>query len=94
MIRIDIPAPPALDKAHLDLKKATQQFEGYFLHELLKEMRKTVPDDKLLADDGNGKQIFQDMMDQTLSDKMSSRGDLGMAQEMYDQLAPALDRKK
>ena len=32
-----------MDKRHQDLKKATQQFEGYFLHELLKEMRKTVP---------------------------------------------------
>ncbi len=89
-MRIDIPAPPALDKAHLDLKKATQQFEGYFLHQLLTEMRKTVPDDKLLADDGNSKQIFQDMMDQTLSESMSSRGDLGMAKMMYDQLAPSL----
>ena len=102
-MRIDIPAPPALDKAHLDLKKATQQFEGYFLHQLLTEMRKTVPQDSLLKDDGDGKQIFQDMMDQTISEKMSSRGDLGMAKMMYDQLAPSLgpasvgktlDRKK
>ena len=85
-------APPVLDKAHQDLKKATQQFEGYFLHELLKEMRKTVPDDTLLPDDGNGKQIFQDMMDQTLSDNMSSRGDFGMAKMMYAQLAPSLGK--
>lgn len=90
MLRIEKTAPPALDKAHLDLKKATQQFESYFLNELLKEMRKTVPQDKLLGDDGNGKQIFQDMMDQKLSDNMSSRGDLGMAKMMYDQLAPSL----
>jgi len=90
MLRIETPAPPALDKKHLDLKKATQQFEGYFLHELLKEMRKTVPDDKLLGDQGNGQAIFKDMMDQTMSDSMSSRGDLGMAKMMYDQLAPSL----
>ena len=83
---------------HLDLKKATEQFEGYFLHQLLTEMRKTIPKDTLLADDGNGKQIFQDMMDQTVSENMSKRGDLGMAKMMYDQLAPSLgkavDRKK
>ena len=90
MLRIEKPAPPAIDKAHLDLKKATQQFESYFLNELLKEMRKTVPQDKLLGDDGNGKQIFQDMMDQKLSDNMAGRGDLGMAKMMYDQLAPSL----
>ncbi len=90
MLRIDIPAPLPQDKAHTDLKKATQQFESYFINELFKEMRKTVPQDKLLADDGNGKQIFQDMMDQKLSDNMSSRGDLGLAKMMYDQLAPSL----
>ena len=90
MMRIETPAPPASDKKHLDLKKATQQFEGYFLQEMLKEMRKTVPEDKLLPDDGHGQQIFQDMMDQKLSENMSSRGDLGMAQMMYDQLAPTL----
>lgn len=98
MLRIDIPASTPTDKAHLDLKKATEQFEGYFLHQLLTEMRKTIPKDTLLADDGNGKQIFQDMMDQTVSENMSKRGDLGMAKMMYDQLAPSLgkavDRKK
>jgi flagellar protein FlgJ len=90
MLRIETAAPPALDKKHQDLKKATQQFEGYFLHELLKEMRKTVPEDKLLGDQGHGQEIFRDMMDQTLSDSMSSRGDFGMAKMMYDQLAPGL----
>lgn len=97
-MRIDIPASAPTDKAHLDLKKATEQFEGYFLHQLLTEMRKTIPKDTLLNDDGNGKQIFQDMMDQTVSENMSKRGDLGMAKMMYDQLAPSLgkavDRKK
>ena len=92
MLRIDIPVSAPTDKAHLDLKKATQQFEGYFLHQLLTEMRKTVPKDTLLADDGNGQQIFQDMMDQTVSESMSSRGDLGMAKMMYDQLAPSLGK--
>ena len=90
MLRIETPAPPALDKKHLDLKKATQQFEGYFLHELLKEMRKTIPQDKLLGDDRHGQEIFRDMMDQTLSESMAKRGDLGMAQMMYNQLAPGL----
>ena len=90
MLRIETAAPPALDKKHLELKKATQQFEGYFLHELLKEMRKTVPDDKLLGDKGHGQETFRDMMDQTLTDSMSSRGDVGIAKMMYDQLAMSL----
>ena len=92
---IDVRSPAAaseggLDKKHAELKKATQQFESYFLHELLKEMRKTVPKDTLIKDDGDGQQIFKDMMDQTLADSMSQRGDLGMAAMLYTQLAPTL----
>jgi len=30
------------------------------------------------------------MMDQTMTDSMSSRGDVGIAKMMYDQLAPSL----
>lgn len=84
-----IPATPSvapLDKQHVQLKAATQQFESYFLHQLLKEMRKTVPKDPNLQDDGDQKQIFQDMMDQTLADSMSKRGDFGLAKMLYDQL--------
>ena len=90
MMRIETAAPPALDKKHLGLQKAAQQFEGYFLHELLKEMRKTVPEDKMLPDKSHGEETFRDMMDQTLTDSMSSRGDVGIAKMMYDQLAPSL----
>jgi len=89
-VRIETPAAPATDKRHTDLKKAAQQFEGYFLNAMLKEMRKTVPEDKLLGDDGHGQEIFRDMMDQTISESMSKRGDFGIAKMMYDQLASTL----
>ncbi len=89
-MRIETPAAPATDKKHTDLKKAAQQFEGYFLNAMLKEMRKTVPEDKLLGDDGHGQEIFRDMMDQTISESMSKRGDFGIAKMMYDQLASSL----
>ena len=89
-IHLTTPAPPPADEKHLALKKATEQFEAYFLNELLKEMRRTVPENKLLSDGGHGQQIFRDMMDGKLSESMASRGDLGMARMMYDQLAPGL----
>ena len=84
------PATPAPDKAHRDLKKACQQFDGYFTDLLFKEMRKTVPDSKLLGDQSNQRQIFTDMMDQTLADSMAQRPGPSLGQMMYDQLAPAL----
>lgn len=80
------PASAPLDKPHQQLKAATQQFESYFLHKLLTEMRKTVPKDANLQDDGDQGKIFQDMMDQTLADSMSKRGDFGLAKMLYDQM--------
>ena len=82
-------APVQLDKAHKDLQKASQQFEGYFLHQLLVEMRKTVPEDGLLQDDAHQEETFRDMMDQTLADTMSQRGDFGLGKMLYNQLSQA-----
>ena len=91
-----MPAPAAptnapLDKKHQELKKATGQFESFFLHQLLQEMRKTVPKDTLVGDDGHPQEIFQDMMDQTLADSASKRGDFGLGKMLYDQLSHSLD---
>ena len=83
------PSQP-LDKAHADLKKACQQFEAYFLDSLFKEMRKTVPKDKLLGDDAHQQEIFQEMMDQNVADSVSKQGGFGLADMMYRQLSPAL----
>ncbi len=80
-------APAALDPAHVKLKKATEGFESYFLHQLLVEMRKTVPKDTESKDDAHQEETFRDMMDQTLADTISHRGDFGLGKMMYDQLA-------
>ena len=84
----DTPAAPAAtpDKPHAALQKAAQGFESYFLHQLLQEMRKSVPKDEELPDEGNQQQIFQDMLDQNLSDTVSKRGDFGIGRMLYDQL--------
>ncbi len=81
---------PALDKPHAELKKATQQFEAHFLHTLLSEMRKTVPESTLVPESGQQRAIFQDMLDQTTADSMSQRGDFGLADMLYKQMAPTL----
>ncbi len=85
-----LPTPAALDKPHAALQKATQGFESYFLHQMLQEMRKSIPKDEELPDDDNQQQIFQDMLDQTLSDSVSRRGDFGLGRMLYDQLKGSL----
>jgi flagellar protein FlgJ len=84
------PSIPTLTKQQQQLQNACQQFEGYFLNMMFQEMRKTVPQSGLLGDQSNQQQIFTGMMDQTMADAMSKRGDLGLSQMLYKQLAPAL----
>ena len=72
-----------------DMKKACQQFEGYFLNLMFTEMRKSIPKSTLLKDDAGQEQTFQEMMDQKVSDNMAERGDFGLAKMMYAQLTRA-----
>lgn len=70
------------------LKDACRQFEGVFFGMMLKEMRKTVPEDTLLGDEGHRQEIFQGMMDNEVSTQMSKQDTAGgLADLMYKQLA-------
>lgn len=67
------------------LEKACQQFEGLFIHQLMKGMRKTVVEGELLHG-GNAEKIFMDLKDQAVSDDLAEAGGLGLAQMLYRQL--------
>ena len=77
------PSGSGLDKEAL--KKACEQFEGLFLHQIMKGMRKTVVEGKLLHG-GNAEKIFTDLKDQAVSDNLAQAGGLGMAEMLYRQL--------
>ena len=77
------PLPPKLPD-NPRLKKATQDFEGIFLTQILREARpKGGMFDKSFA-----AQTFQDMMSQALGQSMADSGKLGLAKKLYDQLLP------
>jgi len=82
---------PALSTADsAKLKTACQDFEGVFFGMMLKEMRKTIPQDTLLGDDAHEQEIFQGMMDDSVAKEMASHGGSdSLALEMYRQLAGA-----
>jgi flagellar protein FlgJ len=70
------------------LKSACQDFESVFFGMMLKEMRKTVPEDTLLGDDAHQQEIFQGMMDDSIAKDMASHnGSDSLASEMYRQLS-------
>ena len=76
------------------LREACQEFESFFLYLMMKEMRKTVPEQKLIHG-GRAEEIFRDMMDEELAKEMSKSpsAGFGLGQMLYEQLTrPAVRR--
>ena len=70
------------------LRKVSKQLEGIFYSMMIKEMRKTVPQDTLLPDDAHQQDIFQEMMDDKVGQQMADQaGSNGLGAQMYNQLS-------
>jgi len=80
---------PALMHGHADPSKreevALEQFERQFLRELMKSMRKMVPEGKLFPD-SQQKQWFDEMLDDQMAGAMAKSGQLGVANQLREQL--------
>jgi len=74
------------------LKKVSGEFESIFLGYMLKEMRKTVPDDSLFGK-SQAKEIFNDMYDDAMAKELSKAGGIGLAAMIYNQLSKAPEFK-
>lgn len=85
------------NKDNSKLLEVCQQFEGYFINQMLQKMRQAIPKGDFFGNDPGAK-IFQGMLDENLSTEMSKAGGIGLAQMMYDQLTkeqikPQIDKK-
>jgi len=69
-----------------NLKKAAQEFESFFIYYLLKEMRKTVPQNPMFHG-GRAEEIFQEMLDERLALTFAQAGGIGLAPIIYQQLS-------
>jgi len=65
--------------------KVSEQFESMFLHMMLKEMRKTVPDSVFF--DSPAVKTFQDMQDQQMALELAKEKPLGIADMLKTNLA-------
>jgi flagellar protein FlgJ len=63
------------------LRASTEQFEAYFIQEMMKAMRKTVDKGDLLNSDHAD--MYQDMFDKEVALQMTKRGGLGLA-DMFE----------
>ncbi|SCY87154.1 rod-binding protein [Alkaliphilus peptidifermentans] len=76
------------DKAPEDSQKLMEvckQFESVFINMMLKQMRSTVGDGGL-TEKSHGREIFESMYDETLSDEIASGQGIGLAKDLYKQL--------
>jgi len=76
------------EKDEAKLKEACQGFESLFLNMMLKEMRKTVPESETGSSYAMG--VFQEMLDEEITETASKGKGIGIADAMYNQLSAKL----
>ena len=68
-----------------ELENACRDFEALFLGYMMKEMRKTVPDDGLFSG-GRAEQMYTAMLDDETAKSITRHNGLGLAPMLYRQL--------
>ena len=71
-----------------ELMDVCKQFESYFIEQVLKEVKKTVPDTSFSKDSSTSNLVdyFMDETIQKVSENIQSQAGLGLAQQMYEQM--------
>jgi peptidoglycan hydrolase FlgJ len=80
---------PAIDKTS-ELYKACQDFETLFIKQMLDSMRKTLNTKDELIGTGTGQDMYNDMLYDEYAKKMSSTGQFGIADMIYQQVSSKL----
>jgi Rod binding domain-containing protein len=69
------------------LKQTSEAMESHFVKEMLQAMKKAMPDTS--EGEGFGNDEYQDMFDEAVSNALSHKSGLGIAETVYKSLAPA-----
>ena len=73
-------------KEEAALHQAVQGFEAYFIHQLLRQARATLPEGGLLPQ-SNAKDIYEDMLDETRAEQVTKVGGFGLTEALMKQLS-------
>ena len=66
-------------------EQAFKELEGLFLKELLKEMRKSIPDEGIF-EKSHATKMYEEMLDEVFSQAMAESGQFGIAKQIAAQL--------
>lgn len=93
---ISHPTQKAVDQKNRDLeslKESSKQFEAMFVMEMLKAMRKAIPEGGLF-EKNVATETWQEMLDYETAQATTRGKGLGLAEAMYNQMAPFIENKK
>ena len=66
------------------IRKTAEQFEAYFIQQMMKTMRDSIEKSDLV--DGGNMDMYQDLMDKEVSLSMAKRGGMGLADMLERQM--------
>lgn len=69
------------------VRKTAEQFEAYFIQQMMKTMRESIEKSDLL--EGSNIEMYQDLMDKEVSLSMAKRGGMGLADMLERQMNQA-----
>jgi flagellar protein FlgJ len=69
------------------IRKTAEQFEAYFIQQMMKTMRESIEKSDLV--EGGNMEMYQDLMDKELSLSMAKRGGMGLADMLERQMNQA-----
>jgi Rod binding domain-containing protein len=75
----------SLDAKKMRLRKATKEFESFFMLHMLRAMRKTIPENGLL-DGGLGQDMYTSMFDEELSRMIAGTSRGSLSEVLYNSL--------
>jgi len=85
-----VPKIPEKIESVEKLRKVAQEFESMFMDIVLKAMRATVPESKLLDDSGK-ERFYQTWLDTEYSKIMSDKGPTGLSELIVKQLKSRME---
>ncbi|MCD4712836.1 MAG: rod-binding protein [Clostridiales bacterium] len=89
----DLLAKAAEEKDLEGLKKACMEFETYFINTLFKEMRSSSEGTGLI-EKSQARGMFEGMLDEEMSKKMSEAGGIGLADMLFKNLQKAYEAEQ
>ena len=87
----------SLEAEKIRLRKATQEFESFFLYYMMKTMRKTIPKNPFTEGSGSsqglGKDTFEQMFDMEIARGVSNSGPRSLSNLLYKSVEKLLEAK-